>query len=103
MPIGNECGFLLFKPTIDLDGSVGRPGSWWIELVYADSLCGLAQVIRDPKIPANIPPGIDDVYYGMPQVMGACPAMKPPIVLKGLNDAEKRLLNVGDAIEAEDI
>ena len=85
------------------EGSVGKPGSWWVELVYADTLCGQAQIIRDPHIGAQTRLNINDSYFGMPEPMGACNVLQKPITMPTLNEAERKLLNLGDDIDAEDV
>ena len=39
--------------------------------MYAESICGVAQIVRDPSISADTPRTKADSYIGLPTVFGA--------------------------------
>ena len=44
---------------------------WWKEVLYAETLCGVAQVVRDPGIPREKKLSVKDRFISMPSPFGA--------------------------------
>ena len=63
--------FPCYKPLAKENSSSRIKPSWWIEIIYVDSILGLAQITRDPGLARDQPPTYQDLYFGMPTPFGS--------------------------------
>ena len=60
----------------------GSIKSWYMDCVYAEAICGVAQIVRDPSIPLESKLSMDDKYIGLPSPFGAFTAADEMETLK---------------------
>ena len=101
IPVGYRT-FPVYKPTIRQEGCTGIPGTWWIELVYADALCGLAQMIKDPCGKDNKDHPLDDRYLSLPSPTGSFTVDQEPLRMPEPSPRELGLLTMAEELAAED-
>ena len=80
-----------------------RHAEWETELMYADALCGTAQIIRNPTIPSDQATSVHDEYIGLPYRRGNPSLDDIPIRLPALSNVEKEMANLSSHIESEDV
>ena len=78
------------------------PGSWWIELVYVDALCGLSQIIKDPCCRDDRCLMDERRYLGLPSPTGSFNVDQEPLRMPEPSARELGLLTMADEIDAED-
>ena len=84
--------FPMYTPTHRVRQWRNETACWWKDLVYAETLLGVAQIIRDPSIDPTTTPSINDRYLGLPTPYGAFDVCDNPIRLPKLTAFEDKML-----------
>ena len=70
-------------------------------MIYAETLCGVAQIVRDPKMPKDTPLSYREVYYGLPSPYGAFTAQQPFQKLTKPSEDELRWIPLAEELHME--
>ena len=79
-PDDDKSGFPIWRPCRQRNGT--GPYFWSLDLVYAESITGIAQIVRDPAIPASTRYSLTDSFFGLPTVFGAFAFTTEMLLLK---------------------
>ena len=74
---------------------------WWIDLVYMETICGVAQIIRDPNIAVNDAYDHGQFYYSLPSQFGGFSVDDDVERLQGPSHAERSICRFYDDIVSD--
>ena len=74
---------------------------WWIDMVYLETICGVAQIIRDPSIPQSTEYTFNQVYFSLPSPAGGFSVADDVFRLHGPSPSERNLVGVFNDLMSE--
>ena len=74
---------------------------WFVDMVYIETICGVAQIIRDPSVRRDEEYTFGQFYYSLPSPSGGFSVADEVPRLQGPSNAEKALCGFYDDIMSE--